>query len=184
VRRTTFTLVAIDCAQDLREIARAAGRALNVRAVLEDPAVPEEERARTAWTEVERAHAAFVLTDTDPLAPLSRAYVEAWTHERLERFDAAALELAPREAPDFYLLLDAGTEASDPHGEPFLRREWYLGVVAPLAPSRILPVSPGSALEATAERVLERLRSLPAGPPIPAAEKLVEQARRRVPGQR
>lgn len=184
MRPTTVTLVGIDPEPSPREVAELAGRARNVALVLEDPGAPEAERFERAWAEVERRRAAiYVLTDADPLRALGEGYVASWREERRELLDVAALVPPPKELPEFYLVLDAGEPDADPHGERFLRREWFLGVLAAAAPVRVLPVRPLTDVEETAARLLQRLARLPSGTPLPAAAELLERARRRVPGQ-
>lgn len=191
MRPTTIVVVAASCAAAPAAVVTSAGRAANVTAVSREAG--DEAAARSVWAALERVQSTYAITEVDPLEPLCQAYVEAWRERRLEHFDAAALALgAPCGRTDFYLVLDDGSPGADPDHPDTLRREWYLGVVARAAPSRVIAVPPGSpggslaagaAVDSAARGVLGRLATLPAGPELPDAAELVTLARSRVPGQ-
>jgi hypothetical protein len=182
MRPTTLTVVPVESSADVRGVALRAAAARNVDSVLEPPEGSHEERLARAWREIERCHSTYVVTDCDTLRPLLEAWVSAWRNERLEDFEIAALAAKADPLPDFYLVLDAGEPDPDPHGERFLRREWFFGVLGSAAPARVVPIAPGADALASGERVLARLGALPAGAPLPPPRELVAHARKRVPG--
>ncbi len=191
MRPTTIVVVAGSSAAAPAAVVAAAGRAGNVTAVSRER--DGEGGTRVVWAELERVQSTYAITEADPLEPLCQGYVDAWRERRLERFDAAALEMgAPCGRTDFYLVLDDGSPGAGLDHPDTLRREWYLGVVARAAPSRVVAVPPGApgaalapeaAVEVAARCVLGRLAALPAGPELPDTSELLELARRRVPGQ-
>lgn len=182
MRPTTLALAKVEGEVCLAELAAACAGARNVGAVTGDAECEPGERIRMVWSEIDRRRCTYVLTDADPYEALREAFVSSWQRERLEDFELAALDAGPVPLPDFYLVLDSGTPDADPHGERFLSREWYFGLLGRIAPSRVLPVPVAEPTPASARAVLERLAHLPAGAPLPAPRELIEQARRSAPG--
>lgn len=106
---------------------------------------------------IAQSHAAYVVHDADPLADLATA----WT----EYFDGAdtpgTLEVAVETAlaslrsgtvllPDYYIVLDPESLAPT-------RKHWWLGVLAGVSPSRVIPAA------ARAGAVRDVLSRLPSG---------------------
>jgi len=185
MRPTTVVLASVSPAADVAAVAACVGSAANVAAVLvRDGDRDDSAGWQTVWSEIERVHATYAVTDADPLETLGRAYVAAWQSRHLERFDIAAVGVsanAPR--PDFYLILDDGTPEQKLDSERALRREWYFGLLARAAPARVLVAEAGSAPEVTCDAVKRTLARLPCGAEIPRVPELAELARKRIPGQ-
>ena len=155
--RTADVLDHLDPAPNVR-VFRAEGRAEGT-----DPLDGAVEAARAA-SGTQLPYFAF---DADPLGVVAAAWVhrfdvdspapagelEVAVAETLARWRAGALDL-----PDFYLLTEA-------EALPRLRRDWFLGVLGPAAPQRI--VLPGGSLAVT-------LRRLPAGPWWPELDVILD----------
>ncbi|KAA9150635.1 hypothetical protein FPZ12_040735 [Amycolatopsis acidicola] len=126
---------------------------LDVLANVRAAAVPDDDAAREL---VAHSHAAYVVHDADPLSGLAAAWagffdgagtpgtLEVTVEATLSRLRTGALTL-----PDYYVLLDPESLAAT-------ERHWWLGVLAGVSPSRVIPAAPHAA--AVAE-VLSRLPS-------------------------
>jgi hypothetical protein len=121
------------------------------------------------------AHRPFLVHDLDPLAAVSRAWAgffdDPSTLGTLRVETAAALSaFAAGEAvlPDYYLVL--GPESLDPR-----EGAWWLGVLAGVAPARVIPVP------ATTAAVQQALAALPSGRAWPEPAGWLGELRNRVP---
>ena len=182
MRPTTVALAQVEGDVSLAALASAVGEARNVGAVVLDPEHEAQTRVRAAFEEIDRRRTTYVVTDADPYEALREAFVASWQKEQLEDFEVAALGAGPTPLPDFYVVLDPGTTDTEEHGERYLVREWFFGVLGNAAPSRILPLPAAGDPGQDARAVLERLAQLPMGPPLPAPQELIAQVRRCAPG--
>jgi hypothetical protein len=119
------------------------------------PVVRGERPASEVEAAVAGATSTYVVHDHDPLAEVGDAWVAYFDGGgptgRLEVAISAAVAARPV-LPDYYVVLR-------PEGLPMTRRHWWLGAVAGLAPSRVVPL-PAPATAATLAGALARL---PAG---------------------
>lgn len=122
----------------------------NVRAAT----VPDEASAREL---VAQSHAAYVAHDADPLAGVATAWTgffdrtdTAGTLEVAVETTLAALRRGSVQLPDYYVVLE-------PESLPETRKHWWLGVLAGVSPSRVLPA------RASAGAVADVLSRLPSG---------------------
>ncbi|NKQ53611.1 hypothetical protein HFP15_12055 [Amycolatopsis sp. K13G38] len=106
---------------------------------------------------VAQAHAAYVVHDADPLADLATAWTDYFdgaatpgTLEVAVESTLAALRSGAALLPDYYVVLD-------PESLPPTRKHWWLGVLAGVSPSRVVPCA------ATAGAVAGALSRLPSG---------------------
>jgi hypothetical protein len=106
---------------------------------------------------VASAHSPYVLHDRDPLDRVASAWVSyfddpAVLSELDLEVELAIASLARRQTllPDYYVVLG-------PESLPRTRRHWWLGALASIAPTRVLPSPPN---EAAVEALL---RALPTG---------------------
>lgn len=122
----------------------------NVRAA----AVETEDAAREL---VAQSHAAYVVHDADPLAGVADAWTGFFdrgdppgTLEVAVEAALAALRRGSVQLPDYYVVLE-------PESLPETRKHWWLGVLAGVSPSRVIPA------EANAGAVADLLSRLPSG---------------------
>lgn len=127
------------------------------------------------YERVGRAHAPYVVHDSDPLGHVAAAWVEFYddrsTMGVLElEVDSAvrALTDGPGSMPDYYVVLD-------PQSIEGTWKHWWLGVLASAAPTRVLPVP------ADAASVRRLMRALPAGRPWPAPDEWLRHVAYDVP---
>jgi hypothetical protein len=177
IATTVLGLVGSPDAARLRDLADRLGEHANVRAVLPGPEEPSLDRAVAAWREVAGAHVPFVVHDADPLAEVAAAWVDRWdgagdvgrlevcTQATLQRWRAGSLDL-----PDYYLVVAA--EALTP-----TVRHWYLGVLASVAPHRVVVT------EDDHEALVRTARGLRAGRWWPDLDRLLTEVDRRLPDQ-
>ena len=106
---------------------------------------------------IAQSHAAYVVHDADPLADLATAWTEyfdgAGTPGTLEvavETTLASLRSGAALLPDYYVVLDPESLAPT-------RKHWWLGVLAGISPSRVIPAA------ATAGAVRDALSRLPSG---------------------
>jgi hypothetical protein len=133
VPRPNSTLVIVAGADAPKVVARLGGFA-NVRAA----AVPDADAAREL---VAQAHAAYVVHDADPLAEVAAAWARFFdgadtpgTLEVSVEATLAALRSGNVLLPDYYVVLD-------PESLPPTRKHWWLGVLAGVSPSRVVPAA-------------------------------------------
>jgi hypothetical protein len=112
--------------------------AANVHAIVTDPSLPALERATRALSAGARTNLPYALHDADPLAMVADAWVRLFDGEGpVGELEVAVTETIARwrrraiELPDYYLLVQP--EAWTP-----TRRHFYLGVVASVAPARVV----------------------------------------------
>ncbi|GHF39045.1 hypothetical protein GCM10017566_10420 [Amycolatopsis bartoniae] len=122
----------------------------NVRAA---PAGNAEDASRL----VAQSHAAYVVHDADPLADVAAAWAgffdrqdPAGTLEVAVEAALAGLRWGTVQLPDYYVVLD-------PESLPATRKHWWLGVLAGVSPSRVIPA------RASAGAVADVLSRLPSG---------------------
>jgi hypothetical protein len=149
VPRPNSTLVIVAGADAATVVTRLDGLA-NVRAAT----VPDADAARELATQ---AHAAYVVHDADPLADVASAWTGffdgadmAGTLEVTVEATLAALRRGSVLLPDYYVVLD-------PESLPPTRKHWWLGVLAGVSPSRVVPAA------ASAGAVAGVLSRLPSG---------------------
>ncbi|HVW40728.1 MAG TPA: hypothetical protein VHC18_05205 [Amycolatopsis sp.] len=106
---------------------------------------------------VAQSHAAYVVHDADPLAELGTAWTAYFdgadtpgTLEVAIETTLAALRSGAALLPDYYVVLDPESLAPT-------RKHWWLGVLAGISPSRVIPAA------ATAGAVRDVLSRLPSG---------------------
>jgi hypothetical protein len=115
--------------------------AANVHSIRLDPSLAPLERAIRAWDLSVRTSLPYALHDADPLDLVASAWVRRFDGEG----PAGELEVAVSETvavwrrraielPDYYLLVK-------PESWPSTRRHFYLGVLASLAPARVVVTS-------------------------------------------
>ncbi len=147
-------------------IVRELGRLPNVQALRltdEESRATAEAAARPAVGApsvrevLASAHSPFLVHDLDPLAAVARAWTAFFENPatlpalRIETESALASFAAGESVlPDYYLVLGPETITT-------AESQWWLGVLAAVAPSRVLPV------EATTGAVQRMLGSLPTG---------------------
>ena len=138
-QRTSTTVVAVvgDGATACVEL---LGQAVNVVPVTVDAEDPPLDRAVAAWGEATRVHSPYLVHDADPLAAVADAWVRRFDSEGpIGELEVAVAETLARwrvgsiELPDYYLVLDAEAWTAT-------RRHWYLGLLHPKAPARVVPV--------------------------------------------
>lgn len=122
----------------------------NVRAAT----VKDEDSAREL---VAQSHTAYVVHDGDPLADLAAAWTGFFestdtpgTLEVAVEATLAGLRRGSMQLPDYYVVLD-------PESLPETRKHWWLGVLAGVSPSRVIPA------KASAAAVADVLSRLPSG---------------------
>jgi hypothetical protein len=144
------TTVVVLAGADAADIARALGALPGVTTV--DAAGRDRVRDLAA-----SAHSPYLVHGFDPLGAVG----DAWVGYFDGTVPAGTLEVATEEAlsalrreteilPDYYLVLD-------PEAMPVTRRHWWLGALASVAPSRVVPVA------SSVGAVRETLGRLPAG---------------------
>ncbi|WP_091507738.1 hypothetical protein [Amycolatopsis sacchari] len=147
--RPNSTVVVLTGADAEGILSRLDGLA-NVRAA----AVKDGDAAREL---VAQSHGAYVVHDADPLADVA----DAWTGFFDRQDTPGTLEVAVESAlaglrrglvqlPDYYVVLE-------PESLPETRKHWWLGVLAGVSPSRVIPA------KASAGAVAEVLSRLPSG---------------------
>ena len=153
MRRLSSTVVVVVGDGATGVVAQLSGLR-NVHAIVRGARSPAEVESLVA-----ASSSTYVVHEVDPLADVGDAWVELFDGGgpvgRLEvAVEAAVAALRGDRAtlPDYYAVLD-------PDALPVTRRHWWLGAVAGLAPSRVLPL-PRPATAATLTRELGRL---PAG---------------------
>jgi hypothetical protein len=151
-------------------------RAANVRIVRPEADPPALDRAILAWEQVRRTSTLYTLHDADPLAWVADAWVrrfdgqgavgelEVAVAETLSRWRARSLDL-----PDYYLVVNPEAFAST-------MRHWFLGVVRPAAPTRVVVVRPSISLA-------DQLGQLRPGPWWPDLDRMLADLDRVVPDQ-
>ncbi len=157
MRRVT-TLVAL-VGPDAAEVAAAAGGAANVSHE------PVEGGPEETWRRAARHSSVYTIVPADPLADVVAAWAARLRGEEPE-LELAIAGAADLPAPDYYLV-DPGLPAPDV--------DWYLGLLEPLSPRRVLPV------DLAGDRVLAALASLRYGPELPPLRELAARTRDYVP---
>jgi hypothetical protein len=172
MQRTSTTVVAVLGGE--AALLTRLGRAANVRAVTTDEGAPPLERAAAAWDVVTHTATPYLVHDADPLAAVAQAWVRRFDgigpHGELELAVAETLTQWRQRAfelPDYYLLID-------PSDWPATERHWFLGVLAPQAPMRVLVADPD---------VSSSLPRLPTGRWWPELDQLVAGIEQIVPDQ-
>ena len=178
MQRIATTVIGLVGAPDddrRRALAAALGEGANVRAVSPDPDAVALDRAVSAWREAARAHVPFVVHDADPLAEVAAAWVERWDDAGdIGRMEVAVLAVLQRwragnlQLPDYYLVVGADLL-------PVTARHWYLGVLATVAPHRVVVVDDDP------EDLARAVRNLRAGRWWPDLPALLDGLERRVP---
>ena len=175
VATTVLAVVGSPADEDLRALAGSLGEAANIRAALPDADAAPLDRAVAAWGEAARAHIPYLVHDADPLAEVAVAWTDRWEETGevgrlevavqavLQRWRARSLEL-----PDYYLVVDAEALTAT-------ARHWFLGVLAGVAPHRV--VVTGASPDDTARAV----RGLRAGRWWPELDILLADVDRRAP---
>jgi hypothetical protein len=123
------------------------------------PVVRGDRSAAEVEAAVAATSATYVVHDVDPLAEVGDAWVGYFDGSaptgRLEVAISAAVDALSRDRlalPDYYVVLR-------PEELPMTRRHWWLGALAGLAPSRVLPLP----APATASMLARDLANLPSG---------------------
>ena len=175
IATTVLALVGSPSAEDLRVLARFLGEAANVRSTLPAADAPPLDRAVAAWAEATSAHIPYLVHDADPLAEVAAAWIDRWddvgdigrlevaVQAVMQRWRARTLEL-----PDYYVVVEA--EALTPTA-----RHWYLGVLAGVAPHRVVVAG------ADPGHVAGEMRHLRAGRWWPELDALLAGVDRRPP---
>jgi hypothetical protein len=153
MRRQSSTVVVV-VGDGATEVVSQLTGLRNVHAIVRGGRTPEAVEAQVA-----ASSSTYVVHEVDPLAAVGDAWVELFDGGgpvgRLEvAIEAAVAALGTDRAvlPDYYAVLE-------PDVLPVTRRHWWLGAVAGLAPSRVLPLP----RPATAATLAHELGHLPAG---------------------
>ncbi|MTD57857.1 hypothetical protein [Amycolatopsis pithecellobii] len=146
--RPNSTVVIVAGADAGKVAARLDGLA-NVRAA----AGQDDDSAREL---VAQSHAAYVVHDADPLSGVATAWAGFFdrtdtpgTLEVAVETTLAGLRRGTVQLPDYYVVLD-------PESLPETEKHWWLGVLAGVSPSRVIPAKPSAGAVAD---VLSRLPS-------------------------
>jgi hypothetical protein len=135
MQRTATTVLTV---VDDDRVLEAWPGAANVHAIITDPSLPALDRATQAWSLAARTNLPYAVHDADPLAMVADAWVRLFDGEGpVGELEVAVTETIGRwrrrniELPDYYLVVQPEVWAPT-------RRHFYLGVVASLAPARVV----------------------------------------------
>ena len=123
------------------------------------------DQLRPAWVAAQRRSTIYTVLTRDPLGPVVREWSRRLDGEPSDLELAIGL-LTDAPLPDFYLI-DPGIAGSSAH--------WYLDHLPKLAPRRVVLIEPAE------DALLNSVRRLPYGKPLPEVAEVLASARTYVP---